>query len=182
MTTEKDIITDLKGENDNAFGELYKKYFPTVQRFILNNKGTKADADDIFQDTMLILLEKLRQERFTISASMKTYIMAIAKHLWLNKIRTSYRDVELTENHFNRLLDDIDVSIEQEKTYQDKLQGYLHKITEHCKGLIHNMFFKDSSIEQIQEQYGYSSRHNAINQKHKCIEQIRRVKLQDEKR
>jgi len=31
-----------------------------VNRFIIYNNGRKDDAVDIFQDTMLVLLEKLR--------------------------------------------------------------------------------------------------------------------------
>lgn len=39
-----------------------------------------------------------------------------------------------------------------------------HRVTEHCQGLIHDMFFKEKSIEQIQKEYGYSTKHNAQNQ------------------
>lgn len=44
------------------------------------------------------------------------------------------------------------------------------------------MFFKNKPIEQIQKDYGYSTKHNAQNQKHKCVEQIRKVKEQEEKK
>ncbi|MDG1870839.1 MAG: hypothetical protein P8I78_02620, partial [Flavobacterium sp.] len=75
MTTA--IIEDLKGENNQAYGELYKAYFGMVEYFILNNNGRTDDAEDIFQDTMIVLLEKLRQDDFMLTASIKTYIMAI---------------------------------------------------------------------------------------------------------
>jgi DNA-directed RNA polymerase specialized sigma24 family protein len=52
-----------------------------VEYFILNNNGRTDDAEDIFQDTMIVLLEKLRQDDFMLTASIKTYIMAIAKNL-----------------------------------------------------------------------------------------------------
>lgn len=176
---DNNIIKDLKGENSSAFGDLYKAHFAIVKRFVLNNHGYLNDAEDLFQDTMIVLLEKLRQDNFVLTASIKTYIMAIAKNLWLKKLRKPYHNLEYTEVFDNQFLEEISSQIEQEKNYFEKLQGYLHKITEHCKGLIHDMFFKNKAIEQIQKEYGYSSRHNAQNQKHKCIEQIRRVKEQD---
>jgi len=37
-------------------------------------------------------------------------------------------------------------------------------------------FFKNNPIEQIPKDYGYYTKHNAQNQKHKCVEQIRKVK------
>lgn len=179
MTTE--IIDDLKGENNNAFGQLYKEYFGMVNRYITNNNGKTDDAEDIFQDTMLVLLGKLRQDDFQLTASIKTYIMAISKNLWLKRLRNAYRETEFTDIHDNRFYEEIDLAIENEKSYADKLQTYIHKITKHCQGLIHDMFFKEKAIEQIQKEYGYSTKHNAQNQKHKCVEQIRKVKEQEEK-
>ncbi len=179
---ENNIIIGLKRETNKTFEELYKNYFGLVNRFVNNNNGTTSDAEDIFQDTMLVLVNKLRQDDFQLTASIKTYLMAIAKHLWLKKIRTAKREIEFTDLYDNAFHEEIDLSIEREKTYKDKLQSYLHKITEHCKGLIHDMFFKGKSIKQIHLEYGYSTKHNAINQKHKCVEQIRRVKQSEEKR
>ena len=180
MQTSTDILIDLKGENNQAFGVLYKNYFGFVSRFITNNSGTTNDAEDIFQDTMIAFLAKLRQDDFVLEASVKTYIMAIAKNLWFKKLRTANRETEFTDMHDNKFYEEISLAIEHEKTYWDKLQNYVHQITEHCKGLIHDMFFKNKPIEQIQKDYGYSTIHNAQNQKHKCVEQIRKVKEQDE--
>ena len=174
------IIEDLKGESNYAFGVLYKEHFGMVSRFVINNNGEADDAEDIFQDTMLVLVEKLRQDNFHLTASIKTYIMAIAKNLWLKRLRTAYWEIEYTELYDNNFFEDINLAIEQEKSYWDKLQSYMHKLTDHCKGLIHDIFFKEKAIEQIQQKYGYSTKHNAQNQKHKCVEQIRKVKEKDD--
>lgn len=178
----KDILVDLKGENNNAFGHLYNEYFGTVSRFVCNNNGQIENAEDLFQDTMIILLEKLRQDDFRLTASIKTYIMAIAKNLWFKRLRKSNQEIEFTVIHDNQFYEEIDLAIEKEKTYREKLQYFILKISNHCMGLIQDIFFKEKDIEQIQEEYGYSSKHNAQNQKHKCIEQIRREKEKDKKR
>ena len=182
MQKNTDIIIDLKGENTYAFGEMYKNYFGMVIRFVINNNGTTNDAEDIFQDTMLILVEKLRKDNFVLTASLKTYTMAISKNLWFKKLRTSSRQTEFTNLHDNKFHQEINYFIYQEKSYWDKLQNYLANISEHCNRLIHDIFFKNKSIEQIQQKYRYSTKHNAQNQKHKCIEQIRKVKEQEEKK
>lgn len=182
MQTNTDIIIDLKGNNNEAFGTLYKNYFGLVSHFITKNNGTIHDAENVFQDTMIVLITKLQQDDFVLDASIKTYIMAIAKNLWFKKLRSANRETALTDIHDNKFYEKITLAIEAEKTYWDKLQNYLHKITEHCKGLIHDMFFKNKPIEQIQKEYGYTTKHNAQNQKHKCVEQIRKVKEQEEKK
>ncbi len=180
--SNSDIFIDLKGENTCAFGELYKKHFSMVNRFVINNNGTTIDAQDIFQETMLIFVEKLRQDDFHLTASVKTYIMAIVKHLCLKKMRAPHRETAFTDSHNNQFYDEITYVVEQEQSYWDKLENYMSKITSHCNRLIHDMFFKNKPIDQIQQEYGYSTKHNAINQKHKCVEQIRKVKEQEEKK
>lgn len=182
MQTTTEVIIDLKGESNLAFGELYKNYFGFVSRFITNNSGTEHDAEDIFQDTMIALVAKLRQDNFVLTASIKTYIMAIAKNLWFKKLRTANRETEFTDVHDNKFYEEISLVIEQEKTYWEKLQGYILQVTAHCKGLIQDIFFKNKPIEQIQKDYGYSTKHNAQNQKHKCVEQIRKVKEEEDKK
>jgi RNA polymerase sigma factor (sigma-70 family) len=177
-----EVLDDLKNENNVAFGLLYTEYFGMVSRFVTNNSGRTDDAEDVFQDTMLVLVEKLRRDDFQLTASMKTYIMAIAKNIWLKRLRKTYREIEITDLYDDTFFKSIDQAIDQEKTYWDKLQQYVHQITEHCKGLIHDMFFKEKAIEQIQIEYGYTTKHNAQNQKHKCVEQIRKVKEADEKK
>jgi hypothetical protein len=44
------------------------------------------------------------------------------------------------------------------------------------------MLFKNKPIEQIQKDYGYSTKHNAQNQKHKCVQQIKKIKEQEDKK
>jgi RNA polymerase sigma factor (sigma-70 family) len=180
MKTEN--LIDLKGENNAAFGLLYKDHFGMVNRFVTNNKGRTDDAEDIFQDTMLVFLEKLRQDDFILTASIKTYIMAIAKNLWLKRLRTSYKEIEFTDSFDNTFFEEISLAIEHEKTYWEKLRSYLPLITIHCQKIIDDIFFQEKQIAQIQKEYGYSTKHNAQNQKHKCVEQIKKVKEQDEKK
>ena len=40
----------------------------------------------------------------------------------------------------------------------------------------YDIFIENKSIEEIQDKYQYSSRHNAQNQKYKCVEQIKKIK------
>lgn len=173
---DKEILVDLKGENNGAFGELYKLYFDAVDRFVRNNSGNEADAEDVFQDSMVVLLEKLRQDDFRLTASVKTYILAIAKHIWFNRLRRGRKETALPDNLDESYLRDVQRAIDAERSFAERLQSYITSITDHCQRLIQDMFFDAKPIEQIQREYGYANRHTAINQKHKCVEQIRKVK------
>ncbi|WP_310992737.1 RNA polymerase sigma factor [Aequorivita marina] len=174
------LINDLKTENNFAFGKLYKDNFGKISNFVQNNSGNKTDAEDLFQDAMMVLVEKLRQDHFQLTASINTYVYAICKNLWFKKLRDTNFELSVDQLQSFDFLTSINHSIEDEKTYLEKLKGYLLKITDHCNRLIHDIFFKEKAIDQIQKDYGYTTRHNAQNQKHKCVEQIRKIKKADE--
>ena len=176
-----DVLEDLKTEINFAFGKLYKDNFYKISNFVKNNSGNNGNAEDLFQDAMLVLLEKLRKDQFQLTASINTYLYAICKNLWFKKLRDRRYELSMDEMQTTVFLNSIDESIENEKSYLEKLKGYLLKITTHCNRLIHDIFFKDKAIDQIQQEYGYSTKHNAQNQKHKCVEQIRKVKEQEDK-
>ena len=176
------ILIDLKTENNFAFDKIYKDNFGKISNFVQHNSGNKADAEDLFQDAMMVLVEKLRQDNFQMTASINTYVFAICKNLWFKKLRDKNHELSIDKLQTFDFITSINDSIEYEKTYLEKLKGYLIKITDHCNRLIHDIFFKGKSIDQIQKDYGYSTRHNAQNQKHKCVQQIRKVKEQNEQR
>lgn len=172
---QNDLINDLQEEQAKAYQSLYNNYFGQVKNFVCNNKGSLSDAEDVFQDTMFVLVQKIRKDQFRLTASMGTYIVAIAKNIWLNKLRHQYRqEIEMSKyNH--TFFEEIDQAIEQEKYYKSQLQQYLYKVSKHCQSVIEDVFFKGKSTEQIQKEYGYSSKHNAANQKYKCVEQLKRL-------
>jgi len=176
----KDILIDLKSESNFAFGKLYQDNFGKISNFVQNNSGSQADAEDLFQEAMMVLVEKLRQDNFQLTASMGTYVYAICKNLWFKKLRDKNFELSVDEVQSLDFLTSINESIEHEKSYLEKLKGYLIEITDHCNRLIHDIFYKEKAIEQIQKDYGYSTLHNAQNQKHKCVEQIRKVKEKQE--
>lgn len=175
-------LTLLKARDNDSYKALYREHYASVEKFIINNNGTGDDAKDIFQDTLLVLLQKLKTDDFKLTASLKTYIVAISQNLWFKKLRnvSYFREIEITETLTDKFYTDIASSIEKEKTYWEKLQTYMDKITAHCNYLLRSIFFQNRSMDAIQQEFGYTSLHNAQNQKHKCISQLRKVKTDHE--
>ena len=87
-TTNSLAIEDFKKNSNVAFGILYQNYFVYVKKYILNNKGKSEDAEDIFQDSLLILYEKLHSDNFEAYTCLGNYIVGISKNLWLKRLKT----------------------------------------------------------------------------------------------
>ena len=191
---QKQLLTEFCEGNEKAFSKLYQYYYGFVENYICKNNGTKEDAQDIFQETLIVFLEKLKKEDFYLTATLKTYIVAISKNLWLNMLRknkkvTVYSFVTSEnfdkKNSFNQnevekyafiLSQEFEQELENEKSILEKFDDYFSRLTSHCQNLLSTIVEEEKTTEEIQKEFGYTTRHNLHNQKHKCVKQLKKVK------
>lgn len=150
-TTNSLAIEDFQKDNNIAFGILYKKYFGYTRKFVLENKGNLEDAEDVFQDALIILYEKLYDDHFKAYTCLANYVTGISKNLWLKKLRNRNFSVEVYESYYFENKEEINLAIENERNYWDKLNDYINEISAHCQNLIHDIFMKNKNIDEIQE-------------------------------
>jgi RNA polymerase sigma factor (sigma-70 family) len=166
------LLESLRKEESASYTLLYKFYFPSTAKYIKQNSGSDQDAEDIFQETIIILLSKVRQPGFVLTSSLKTYLFSISKNLWLKKIRNVKRlnqneDItSVSAQHFE------DEPIEDNK--EEKITTWLNKITANCKRILKAIFFLGEPMDALMTRMGWKNKHTASNQKYKCIEQIRK--------
>lgn len=171
--TDAETLAGLKNKEEGAYTILYKFYYPMVEKFVINNNGTEDDAKDIFQETIIILLEKVPMDDFELTSSLKTYIYSISNNLWLKRLREAKRisQVEVKEV-FEQLHNNNGNAGTQEKA--TKVNSLMGKISEHCRKMLDLLFFRKKKMSEIAEEHGYANMHTAQNQKYKCIQQLKK--------
>jgi RNA polymerase sigma factor (sigma-70 family) len=173
--SDKTLLVQLRNEKSSSFELLYTFYFPSIASYIKQNQGNKEDAEDVFQEAIMVLLQKLRQNDFVLTSSLKTYLYAIAKNLWLKRLRDN--KLIIVENALEFENQETDTPIFElypEKTTQEKVENWLHKITSHCQHILKAIFFYNESMDSLMNKMGWKNKHTAANQKYKCIEQIKK--------
>jgi RNA polymerase sigma-70 factor, ECF subfamily len=75
-----------------TFGELYQRYGPDVYRYVFYLSGNAAIAEDIASETFLRVWSS---ERPVHLASVKAYLLAIARNLYLHELRRRGRIAQL---------------------------------------------------------------------------------------
>lgn len=167
------LIDKLKKEESASFGLLYKLYYPTIANFIKQNSGSAQDAEDIFQETIIVLLNKVRQPEFVLTASLKTYLFAIAKNCWLKKLRNDKQVVIAADDQTIVEIQDL-LPEQEENANKVKVVTWLQKITAHCQRILKAIFYLNEPMDNLMIKMGWKNKHTATNQKYKCIEQIRK--------
>lgn len=74
------------------FGELYRKYAPAVYRFALSLCGREAEAEDLVSETFLRVWMTKTPVR---AATVRAYLIAIARNLYLEGRRKQWREKAL---------------------------------------------------------------------------------------
>ncbi|CAN5530106.1 hypothetical protein BH10BAC5_BH10BAC5_04950 [soil metagenome] len=157
------------------FDTLYKNTFPRIRNHILLNKGNTQDAEDIFQESLIILFKNDNKEDFILTSQPSTYIYSVCKNLWLKKLRNMQTDITLTDDEIDNILNRKVNLICEEETIspKDKIRLVFKKITGHCKTLLESMFIHSVPMEDLMKKMGWKNKHTANNQKYKCLQQAK---------
>jgi RNA polymerase sigma factor (sigma-70 family) len=178
--SDNTLLDNLKNEDNASFAVLYKFYFPSVALYITQNFGSAQDAEDIFQEAIIVLLQKLRQTDFALTSSLKTYLFAIAKNLWLKRLRDNKLiPVDNFENYQQETAI-VEFELQTEPFREEKLGSWLTKITEHCQRILKAIFFYREPMTSLMQKMGWKNKHTAANQQYKCIQQVKKEKNKEQ--
>lgn len=173
---ENQVMINLKKRDNAAYQLLYTFYYPAIERFVKRNSGTEADAQDVFQETIIVLLDKVPKQDFILTSSIKTYIFAVASNIWLKRLRDSRHITLLTEDYE---LEDLTLAEWERKENsmirRNILQRIMHKVSKHCVIFLTKTFLHGVTREKLVEEMGYKNTHTFDNQKYKCLEQARKT-------
>ena len=107
-TTDELLLARAGAGDPAAFNDLYERHRTAIFRFSYRLSGSVAAAEDITHDCFLSLIKKpanFLPER----ASLRTYLLAAARNLWLKQLRTFGRESAIDE-----LADDRFIALDKE--------------------------------------------------------------------
>jgi RNA polymerase sigma factor (sigma-70 family) len=172
--SDRELIRQLQQGDKPAMEYLYQQYWPVIAHFVWLNQGREEEAQDLFQDGILILYEKLLQKDFLPQCSLKTYLYAICRNQWLKRLRDEkvfmiQDSVDLLEN-----IPDITEDKETAQPGDQELAQVLQQLKEPCISLITEFYYQRMNLEQIAEKHHYASPNVAKQIKFRCLERLRK--------
>jgi RNA polymerase sigma factor (sigma-70 family) len=175
---DKELISKIrKGKRDIAIKQLYREY-PKVKANIISSGGDSEIAQEIFNDSLLILIEKVSEPTFELSSKLTTYLYGIARFLWKNEARKRNKNPELEwKDTLIISADDLDYNAEKELQIK-QLESVLNSLSEKCQQIFELFYYKQDSMQMIAKKLNFSSANSVKTQKYKCME--RAVKIAKE--
>ncbi len=179
---EQQLLAALADGQRAATEQIYRQNYPIISGWLVKNGGSSTDADDLFQEAIVVLFGKAQDTEFSLTCSIGTYLFAISKHLWYKKLQRKNREpVALHDNTGDDDDDtgiayDDDISTHQEREeHYEQLDAALEQIGEPCRSILKAYYHHDKSMQEIAADFGYTNPDNAKTQKYKCLTRLRKI-------
>lgn len=172
--TDEEIINGLRKRDNRVLQYIYKNSFNAVKQLVVHNAGSDSDAEDIFQEALIIIFKKLRDDDdFKLTANFTTYIYSISRLIWLKHLKQIKR-IEI--DPLNRDMEDR-IEFEEPLPVEDKdlrmaiYQRTLSQIPEDCQKIL-RLTAEDITSREIARQLGFRSEGYVRKRRHFCKEYL----------
>jgi RNA polymerase sigma factor (sigma-70 family) len=183
--SDVELVNALKHPNemDAATRFIYKEYYGLLENYIINNSGNKEDAADIIQETIIAFIEIVEDNKFRGDASIKSFLYAITRNLWLAELRK--RSSSDNRNRvYEKAKDVTEQAAVQHLEHREHfavIQNLFDKLGSKCKQLLMLVYYEDLSMNDIIKQMpDYQNEQVLRNKKYKCMKQLEQLMQQDE--
>ena len=162
-------------QNDNFILQyIYNEYYPGIDLYILKNNGVEEDSNDIFQEGIIIIYRKIKNNQSFLKCSFGTYLYSVCKLLWLKQLREKKTRLLVKEKLplylKNKEYQDIIETIEQNERYS-LYQKYFLKLGKNCQKTL-QLFLDKIPLKNIAKLMGYKNEKYAKKKKYKCKETL----------
>lgn len=175
---DEEILAMLKSPNDKQNNEalryLYKKHFKYIASFVYKNNGKDTDAEDTFQDAIIVLVNQIKSDNLALRASIKTYLYSIARNIWLKSLRNRKKEVPILEEHEFIPLDEKGIEKELEFDELTKgVQAVISLLGKECQEILRYFYLEKVRIKEIMSLMNYGSEQSVKNKKWRCIQKLK---------
>ncbi len=182
---DADLLKGIAKQDITTLRHIYQEYFPSIKHMVITHSGQVEDSEDVFQDAVIIIYNKINDGNFNLTSSFKTFLYSVCRNLWLqqlNKNKAALANINTSD------FDMFDLSEadkeEQQQLYQlenhkyNLYQRHFLALSEDCQKVI-SMFLKKLSLREIAERMGYKTEKYAKTRKFLCKETLKKNILND---
>lgn len=177
---ENIFLKALVDGNSKKIVAIYKENFNSVKRFVLQNKGDIADAEDIFQKALLQITIRYKKEKFQIKTGFNGYLFTVCKNLWRRELNKSKKRVTnsdtiqlVSEERDNALAY---LELKRQELFVEKLS----EISDNCKKIL-TLFFAKTPYAEIVEVTDYNSETVVRQRVFKCKKKLTELITKDKR-
>lgn len=166
--SDSELLNGLIHQDERILKEFYSLYFQGIRRYVNSNKGNDEDARDLFQEVIMVIFQKARDEQFKLTCTLRTYLYSVARFLWLKELGKRKWVSHQSVDHEDYIDNDADIDSVNEKN--ERLLFFrkcFEKLSESCRKVL-ALFTEGFSIAEITLKMGFKSEQHTKNRRYRC--------------
>ena len=85
--SDEQILRGILRHDNLILQFIYKQFYYKVNYFIKKNQGSEEDANDLFQEAIIVIYRKLKENDLIFEkSSFQGYLFSVCRFLWLKQL------------------------------------------------------------------------------------------------
>ncbi|HEY3372977.1 MAG TPA: sigma-70 family RNA polymerase sigma factor [Prolixibacteraceae bacterium] len=176
-----ELLNGILKNDTIVLQSIYKNFYSNINFFVKKNNGDDDDANDIFQEAIIIIYRKLKVNELVLDCSFDTYLYSICRYLWLKELGKRKLEKEnIKDNHeynddlYDDGLEKITDINERYKLYQK----HFANLGKDCQKIL-QLYFDKVPLQTVADMMGFKSEKYAKKRKYSCKEYLIKSIKQD---
>lgn len=162
---------------EDTMKAIYRSHFESLCWYVMNNNGSRQDAEDIFQEVLVSFIELVQQDKFRGESTVKTFLYSLNRFTWLNELKRRGRALA-REEKFEK--GQVHIEMDAGHTIADRegkaqVMKVVSELGDTCKKILLLFYYENLSMKEILEQTDYDSEQVVRNKKYKCLKQLEQM-------
>lgn len=176
-----DLLNGIRRNDTIVLQYIYKNFYSNINFFIKKNSGDDDDANDIFQEAIIIIYRKLKANELVLDCSFETYLYSVCRFLWLKQLEKRKVEKEKIKDNQEYHDDIYDDNLEKVVDLNERYRLYQKHFTnlgKDCQKVL-QLYFDKVPLKNIAQIMGFKSEKYAKKRKFKCKEYLIKSIKQD---
>jgi RNA polymerase sigma factor (sigma-70 family) len=171
--SDEQILKGILRHDNLILQYIYKEYYYKVNYFIKRNSGNEDDANDIFQEAIIVIYRKIKENDLVFeTSSFQGYLFSVCRFLWLKQLekrRIEREKINDSIPYQEDLYDENLVELVDKNEKYGLYQKHFKTLSTDCQKLL-QLFFEKVPLKEIARIMGYKGDKYAKKRKYTCKE------------
>jgi RNA polymerase sigma factor (sigma-70 family) len=153
---------------------LFQRNRKPIMAFILRNSGGTDDAEDMLQEALIVLWERVRTGKYRQDSGLDTFVYATVRNLWLRQLSRKRREPVnplIANEPEDASPSTLDILIESESSRS--VTEALDRLPEPCRSILIAFYWEELSMEEIAARFGFVNAQTAKAKKYQCKQALK---------
>ena len=159
---DQQYLEGLLHNDAQVVQDIYRRFAPVITYYITKNRGTEADAADIFQESLIDIYHQAKHKGLQLTCPFEPFFLLVCKRKWLNELKKKGRSpVTNTDNDLSGIGEDAFAAAEQVEKEEAKAGIFLQqfeRLGEKCREILRRSLTgeaQEKMAEALGVTYGY---------------------------